>query len=133
MFEDEIPDFGEFFQDLNDAEQEFVYVVHFRSLKQNRRGVFYATDEDTALKFCIHYTSVEKFSRELWWMLLIYRELANNIYKRETAYVAGVNQDGLPVEIPPTDYPDELAERLRRAFDISPLLETDARDDSARS
>jgi hypothetical protein len=100
-------------------DRDYIYVVHFRSLRQNRRGVFYGTDEDAALRFCIHYSTVEKFSRDLWWNLLAYRELANDLYRRETVFLCGVTQDGLPVEAPPSFEPGEEPSEalLRKVWD----------------
>lgn len=104
----------------SDDDPTYLWVVHYRSVRQNRRGVFYATDEDTALKFCIHYTTLEKFSREIWWELVIYRELADDLRRRETTFVAGVNQDGLPVDQPPMLESESPLDRVRAAFGITP-------------
>jgi hypothetical protein len=56
-----------------------VFVVHFRSPTESIKNVFIASDEDTAISYCLQWTSIVKFSNEATWQFQIYERAVDDI------------------------------------------------------
>jgi len=80
-----------------------VFVVHFSSPTESLRNVFIASDEDAAISYCLHWTSVTKFSREPEWQLRIYERALDDIYTDWQNIVTIFDQDGFTVDVPDID------------------------------
>ena len=80
-----------------------VFVVHFRSPTESLRNVFIASDEDTAVSYCLQWTSIEKFSKEPIWQLCVYERSMDDISTDWQTIVTMFDQDGYTVDIPDID------------------------------
>ena|ERR1700722_1337015 len=80
-----------------------VFVVHFRSPTESLSNVFIASDEDTAISYCLQWTSIEKFSKEPVWQLCVYERSIDGISADSQVIVTMFDQDGFTVDIPPVD------------------------------
>lgn len=94
----------------------YLYRVDFRCGEEVTGGVFYASDEDMALSFCLHYTGIKKLSPKPAWLLTIYEVLMDDIEKSEETLTAILDQDGYVVPLPEIDM-DELRMRIRQVID----------------
>jgi hypothetical protein len=97
-------------------EPRYLFRVDFRCGDNLLPGVFYASSEDTALSYCLHYTSIERFSREPEWTLLIYRVLMDDLRWREEQLVEMFDQNGYVVPIPEVDL-DVLERTIHNLID----------------
>lgn len=107
---------------------QYVYVVHFRCEGKTERGVFFASDEETALRFCLHYTGPYKFSQSAQWELSVHRELMNDMDRRVSVCVAIFDQDGYLLPIPDLS-PEEFGVAIRRI--LQRLTESGEMDEAA--
>jgi len=82
-------------------------VVHFQSPTESLKNVFIASDEDTAISYCLEWTGVRKFSNEPAWRLLIYERAMDDIHADWQHIVTVFDQDGYTVDVPEIDM-DEL-------------------------
>lgn len=80
-----------------------VFVVHFRSPTESLKNVFIASDEDTAVSYCLQWTSITKFSNEPSWQLCIYERAVDDIYTDWQNIVTIFDQDGFTVDVPDID------------------------------
>ena len=80
-----------------------VFVVHFRSPTESLRNVFIASDEDTAISYCLQWTSIEKFSKEPVWQLCVYERSVDDISTDWQTIVTMFDQDGYTVDVPDID------------------------------
>jgi hypothetical protein len=80
-----------------------VFVVHFRSPSESLQNVFIASDEDTAISYCLQWTSVNKFSSEPSWQLRIYERAVDDIHTDWQNIVTIFDQDGFTVDVPEID------------------------------
>ena len=71
-----------------------IFVVHFRSPTESLRNVFIASDEDTAISYCLQWTSIEKFSKEPAWQLCVYERSMDDISTDSQVIVTMFDQDG---------------------------------------
>jgi hypothetical protein len=91
-----------------------VFVVHFRSPKESLNNVFIASDEDTAISFCLQWTGVTKFSSEPAWHLRIYERAVDDIHTDWQNIVTIFDQDGFTVDVPEINI-DGLCKAIGRA------------------
>ena len=77
-----------------------VYVVHFRSPTESLKNVFIASDEDTAISYCLQWTSMTKFSRQPTWQLQIHERAVDDIHADWQHIVTIFDQDGFTVDVP---------------------------------
>ena len=94
----------------------FLYRVDLRCGEDVTTGVFYATDEDMALSFCLHYTGIKKLSPKPAWLLTIYEVLMDDLDNSMETLTAILDQDGYVVPLPEIDM-DELRLRIRQVID----------------
>ena|ERR1039457_2440389 len=80
-----------------------IFVVHFRSPTESLRNVFIASDEDTAISYCLQWTSIEKFSKEPAWQLCVYERSMDDISTDSQVIVTMFDQDGFTVDVPAVD------------------------------
>jgi hypothetical protein len=80
-----------------------VFVVHFRSPTESLRNVFIASDEDTAISYCLQWTSIEKFSKEPIWQLCVYERSMDDISTDWQTIVTMFDQDGYTMDVPDID------------------------------
>jgi hypothetical protein len=80
-----------------------VFVVHYCSPKESIKNVFIASDEDTAISYCLQWTSIERFSREPTWQLLVYERAVDDIHADWQHIVTAFDQDGYTVDVPEID------------------------------
>ena len=80
-----------------------VFVVHFRSPTESIKNVFIASDEDTAISYCLQWTSIVKFSNEATWQFQIYERAVDDIHTDWQHIVTIFDQDGFTVDIPEID------------------------------
>lgn len=67
------------------------------------RGLFYASHEDSALSFCLHYTGIKKLSDQPEWKLAIYEVLMDDVELSQETLMAAFDQDGYVVPLPEVD------------------------------
>ena len=96
---------------------KYLYRVDYRCGDDVIRGVFYGSNEDIALSFCLHYTGITKFSLQAAWLLTIYEVLIDEIEHSQETLVAILDQDGYVVPLPEVDL-DELKARIRQVIDM---------------
>lgn len=96
--------------------ETYLYRVDYRCGAEVSRGVFYASDEDSALSFCLHFTGIEKLSSKPAWQLTIYEVLMDDIHNSKEALLAILDQDGYVVPLPEIDI-DELRLRIQQVID----------------
>ena len=94
----------------------YLYRVDLRCGEDVTGGVFYASDEDSALSFCLHYTGIKKLSLKPAWLLTIYEVLMDDLENSEETLVAILDQDGYVVPLPEIDM-EELRLRIRQVID----------------
>src|SRR5580658_8778000 len=99
------------------ADSKSLYRVDYRCGDDVVKGVFYASDEDIALSFCLHYTGIEKLSMKPAWLLTIYDVLMDDIETSQETLVAILDQDGYVVPLPEIDL-DELKSRIQMLIDL---------------
>jgi hypothetical protein len=99
------------------ADANFLYRVDFRCGEEVNRGVFYGSDEDIALSFCLHYTGIKKFSPNPAWLLTVYEVLMDDLENSQETLTAILDQDGYVVPLPEIDL-DELKMRIRHIIDL---------------
>ena len=80
-----------------------VFVVHFCSPAESIKNVFIASDEDTAISYCLQWTSVTKFSKEPVWQFYVYERAVDDLYTDWQHIVTIFDQDGFTVEVPEID------------------------------
>ena len=80
-----------------------VFVVHYYSPTESLKNVFIASDEDTAISYCLQWTGVDKFSREPAWQLRIYERAMDDIHADWQHIVTAFDQDGYTVDVPDID------------------------------
>ena len=80
-----------------------VFVVHFCSRTESLTNVFIASDEDAAISYCLHWTSLRKFSKEPEWQLRIYERALDDIHTDWQYIVTIFDQDGFTVDVPDID------------------------------
>ena len=78
----------------------YLFIVNYQAGKNWKHGVFYGSDLDSALRFCLHYTGIKKFSPEPEWRLVVYKTLINDLHRRHAVCVAAFDQDGYSIPIP---------------------------------
>jgi len=98
------------------ADANFLYRVDYRCGEEVNRGVFYGSDEDIALSFCLHYTGIKKFSTKPAWLLTIYEVLMDDLENSQETLTVILDQDGFIVPLPEIDL-DELKLRIRQIID----------------
>jgi hypothetical protein len=84
-------------------ESRYLYRVDFRCDGVFNRGVFYASAEDVALSFCLHYTGIERFSAQPEWQFTIYQVLMDDLKTSQEVLVGIFNQDGYVDPMPEVD------------------------------
>ncbi len=94
----------------------YLYRVDYRCGEELSPGVFYASDEDTALSFCLHYTGIKKLSSRPAWWLTIYEVLMDDIENSQETLTTILDQDGFIVPLPEVDI-DQLKLRIRQVID----------------
>ena len=94
----------------------YLYRVDFRCGEEVSAGVFYASEEDMALSFCLHYTGIKKLSPKPAWLLTIYEVLMDDLENSQETLTAILDQDGYVVPLPEIDM-DELRMRIRQVID----------------
>ena len=94
----------------------FLYRVDLRCGEELSKGVFYASDEDNALSFCLHYTGIKKLSPKPAWLLTIYEVLMDDLENSQETLTAILDQDGFIVPLPEIDL-DELRLRIQQVID----------------
>ena len=94
----------------------YLYRVDLRSGEDVSAGVFYASDEDSALRFCLHYTGIKKLSPKPAWQLTIYEVLMDDLDNSQETLTAILDQDGYVVPLPEIDM-DELRTRIQQVID----------------
>jgi hypothetical protein len=94
-----------------------LYRVDLRCGQDVSRGVFYGSDEDIALSFCLHYTGIKKLSNKPAWNLTIYEVLMDDLETSQEILTAILDQDGFVVPLPEIDL-DELKSRIRMLIDL---------------
>jgi hypothetical protein len=99
------------------ADANFLYRVDYRCGEEVTRGVFYGSDEDIALSFCLHYTGIKKFSLKPAWLLTIYEVLMDDLDNSQETLTAILDQDGYIVPLPEIDL-DELKMRIQHLIDL---------------
>ena len=80
-----------------------VFVVHFQSPAESLKNVFIASDEDTAISYCLQWTSITKFSNQPAWQLFIYERAVDDIHTDWQHIVTIFDQDGFTVDVPEID------------------------------
>ena len=80
-----------------------VFVVHYRSPTESLQNVFIASDEDTAISYCLQWTSLTKFSKEPEWQLRIYERAVDDIHTDWQNIITVFDQDGFTVDVPDID------------------------------
>lgn len=80
-----------------------VFVVHFCSPTESLNNVFIASDEDAAISYCLHWTSLIKFSKEPVWQLRIYERALDDIHTDWQNIITIFDQDGFTVDVPDID------------------------------
>jgi len=80
-----------------------VFVVHFRSPTESLQNVFIASDEDTAISYCLQWTSLTKFSKEPEWQLRIYERALDDLHSAWQNIITIFDQDGFTVDVPDID------------------------------
>ena len=96
----------------------YLYRVDLRCGEDDvTRGVFYGSDEDIALSFCLQYTGIKKLSPKPAWNLTVYEVLMDDLETSQETLVAILDQDGYTVPIPDVDL-DELKSRIRMLIDL---------------
>ena len=100
----------------------FLYRVDLRCGEDVSPGVFYASDEDFALSFCLQYTGIKKLSPKPTWLLTIYEVLMDDLDKSQETLTAILDQDGYIVPLPEIDM-DELRLRIKQVIDNHQGLE----------
>ena len=95
---------------------KYLYRVDLRTGPDVIGGVFYASDEDMALSFCLHYTGIKKISSKPAWQLTIYEVLMDDLDNSQETLTAILDQDGFVVPLPEIDM-DELRLRIRQVID----------------
>lgn len=80
-----------------------VFVVHYYSPKESLTNVFIASDEDAAISYCLHWTSIIKFSKEPEWQLRIYERALDDIHTDWQSIITVFDQDGFTVDVPDID------------------------------
>lgn len=94
----------------------YLYRVDHRCGDEVSRGVFYASNEDSALSFCLHYTGIQKLSLKPAWQLTVYEVLMDDIDNSQETLMAILDQDGYVVPLPEIDM-EELHFRIRQLID----------------
>ena len=94
----------------------FLFRVDLRCGDDVSNGVFYASDEDMALSFCLHYTGIKKLSAKPAWQLTIYEVLMDDLDNSQETLTAILDQDGYVVPLPEIDM-DELRTRIQQVID----------------
>ena len=77
-----------------------VFVVHFCSPTETLKNVFIASDEDTAISYCLQWTSITKFSSEPIWQFQIYERAVDDIQTDWQHIVTIFDKDGFIVDVP---------------------------------
>jgi hypothetical protein len=96
----------------------YLYRVDLRSSDDDvTRGVFYGSDEDIALSFCLQYTGIKKLSPKPEWNLTVYEVLMDDLDTSQETLIAILDQDGYMVPLPEVDV-DELKSRIRNLIDL---------------
>ena len=80
-----------------------VFVVHYCSPEESLKNVFIASDEDTAISYCLQWTSIEKFSSAPSWQLRVYERAMDDIHADWQHIVTAFDQDGFTVDVPDID------------------------------
>ena len=80
-----------------------VFVVHYRSPTESLKNVFIASDQDTAISYCLQWTSLTKFSKEPEWQLCIYERALDDIHTDWQNIITIFDQDGFTVDVPHID------------------------------
>ena len=91
-----------------------VFLVHFRSPTESLKNVFIASDEDTAISYCLQWTSVTKFSKEPVWQFYVYERAVDDLYTDWQHIVTIFDQDGFTVEVPEINI-DQLCKSIAKA------------------
>jgi hypothetical protein len=99
------------------ADPKSMYRVDLRCAEDVLRGVFYGSDEDIALSFCLHYTGIKKLSPKPAWNLTIYEVLMDDLETSQETLIAILDQDGYVVPLPEIDL-NELKSRIRMLIDL---------------
>lgn len=94
----------------------YLYRVDHRCGEDVTRGVFYGSDEDIALSFCLHYTGIKKLSAKPAWLLTIYEVLMDDLENNQETLIAILDQDGYVVPLPEIDM-DELKLRIQHVIE----------------
>ena len=94
----------------------YLYRVDHRCGDELSPGVFYASSEDSALSFCLHYTGIRKLSSKPTWQLTVYEVLMDDIDNSQETLMAILDQDGYVVPLPEIDM-EELHLRIRQLID----------------
>ena len=84
-------------------EARYLYRVDYFCDSILNRGVFYASNEDVALSFCLHYTGIEKYSAKPKWQFTIYQVLLDDLKTSEETLIGIFNQDGYVDPMPEVD------------------------------
>jgi hypothetical protein len=84
-------------------ESRYMYRVDFRCDGLFSRGLFYASSEDMALSYCLHYTGIEPYSKKPSWQLTIYQVLMDDLATSAETLVGIFNQDGYVDPMPEVD------------------------------
>ena len=80
-----------------------VFVVHYWCPTESLKNVFIASDEDTAISYCLQWTSVTKFSNEPEWQFYVYERAVDDIYTDWQHIVTIFDQQGYTVDVPDID------------------------------
>src|SRR4029453_17682442 len=83
-----------------DPHMKSVFVVHFCSPAESIKNVFIASDEDTAISYCLQWTSMTKFSNQPVWQLQIHERAMDDIHTDWQHIVTIFDQDGYTVDVP---------------------------------